>query len=749
MQACQPGASPIAYLQLTNYPPLSAASPTMANPATTIADSDYARKRREIFTLVKDLRAMGAESDIDIPKIAVIGGQSAGKSSLVEAVTGINVPRDSGTCTRCPMECTILTTQAEWSCQISLKTNIYKKGTEIPRTSKKMTFSPCLTANDKDKVEIWLRRAQAAILSPHSSYEMFKSMDYEQLKALTKSDTEMLKFSRDAVVVDIEDPDGTDLSFIDLPGLIQNEKPEIIAIVKSLVEQYVQDESTVVLVTIPANDDLENQQAALLAREADPKGKRTIGVVTKTDTLGEGSIGLRQKWLEVFQGKTHQLALGYYAVRLSDDTERGTKTRQEMNAIASQFFASNAPWKELLDSGHLGIPNLIHDISSVLMGIIHDAIPKLREQIQAKLQECIHDIEQLPEEVTVDATTVVLNRVSSFCTDLQGDVYGRNESKDFVHKSRAIYKKFKLTIRQTAPDFRPFIDHSQYVDPGEPVSESERYDKDIQSDKLRSSNPPMDLTGVRHVIEDTTGWELPHNVPYESKTRLIKTFIEQWPAPAHSCFDDISSVLYEFVDEKIALHFGRFKALEQHIAALIRTEAAERVKLALKAVRDVLEREKFPYMTQNGHYLESSRENWLAHYRTFRNRVYHVNYSSHGEAAESRCESPISIAISSTPGDNYEDEIIVMADVRAYFQVAYKRITDNIPMTIQRDLNQELVDGLYNRIVSKLGLSNADAAQRLSELLDEDPAVIALRVQLVTTRKRLEDIQAKLNDFVL
>ena len=38
--------------------------------------------------------------DIDLPQIAVIGNQSAGKSSLIEAISGITLPREAGTCTR-------------------------------------------------------------------------------------------------------------------------------------------------------------------------------------------------------------------------------------------------------------------------------------------------------------------------------------------------------------------------------------------------------------------------------------------------------------------------------------------------------------------------------------------------------------------------------------------------------------------------------------------------------------------------
>ena len=38
--------------------------------------------------------------DIDLPQIAVIGSQSAGKSSLIESISGITLPRAAGTCTR-------------------------------------------------------------------------------------------------------------------------------------------------------------------------------------------------------------------------------------------------------------------------------------------------------------------------------------------------------------------------------------------------------------------------------------------------------------------------------------------------------------------------------------------------------------------------------------------------------------------------------------------------------------------------
>ena len=40
---------------------------------------------------------------MDLPQVAVIGQQSAGKSSVIEAISGITLPRSSGTCTRCAL----------------------------------------------------------------------------------------------------------------------------------------------------------------------------------------------------------------------------------------------------------------------------------------------------------------------------------------------------------------------------------------------------------------------------------------------------------------------------------------------------------------------------------------------------------------------------------------------------------------------------------------------------------------------
>lgn len=706
---------------------------TMNGTNNNIADSDYARKRREIFSLVKELRALGAENEIQIPRIAVIGGQSAGKSSLVEAVTGISVPRDSGTCTRCPMECTIVTPseQSSWSCSVSLR----RSG------QPNEAFSPMLTS--KNDVDIWLRRAQTAILSPHASPRTFQDMSYKQLKDLT-SDSRTLKFSRDVVAVDIEDPEGTDLSFIDLPGLVQNEDDDMIALVRGLVEHYINDPATIIIVTIPASDDMENQQAMRLAKAADPEGLRTIGVVTKPDSLTSGASGAREKWLNILQKKSHKLKLGYYVVRLPDDDERAVNpSRRDLEQLATKFFQGNVPWSSLLNSGRLGIPNFIDNISRVLMRIIKEALPKLKEDVHAKLQEVIQRINALPEEVTVDATTEILNRISKFCTDLQGEVYGLNDDKKFVHDSREIYHAFKVAIQCTAPNFRPLENPLEYAALLPPRVEVEEAIADFRDDVQLGA--PIGLLEVRQVMKDSTGWELPHNIPYEAKKRLIKRFIDQWSTPAQECYDAIISILSNTLDEKTEKHFGQFPALEKRLSVDIRSELVDYAEHGQQCLIDALECEKATYFMQNNHYFEASYRLWLSHYRDLHLHPYRY-------IPKSPVSSPGIISVGASvaptpPIPQIDAEIMVMADVRAYFKVAYKRVIDNIPNTIQRHLNQKMADNLQNRLVAKLGLGGSDSSQRLADLLAEDPTTKNLRVQLQTKKKRLEEIRVRLNNF--
>jgi hypothetical protein len=175
--------------------------------------------------LVTDPRC-SVDVDVDIPAIAAIGWQSAGKSSLIEAISGITLPRASGTCTRrvahiwlvlisyckehrCPTECQLEQTDTPWKCEVSLRFSHGVDGSPLP-TTQTIPFGGTIT--DKLDVTDRIRRAQRAILSPSVSSDAFLSgADADH----TESE---VPFSPNCIVLRISGSDVTDLNFIDLPG---------------------------------------------------------------------------------------------------------------------------------------------------------------------------------------------------------------------------------------------------------------------------------------------------------------------------------------------------------------------------------------------------------------------------------------------------------------------------------------------------------------------------------------------------
>jgi len=114
------------------------------------------------------------------------------------------------------MECTLSSSAESWSCSIFLRTEFDARGAKL-NASATEDFGPVIT--DKSSVELWLRRAQAAILSPHRAHAEFLNKSHAELKALAIEDEGViLSFSKNIVHLDVKDPDVTDLSFVDLPG---------------------------------------------------------------------------------------------------------------------------------------------------------------------------------------------------------------------------------------------------------------------------------------------------------------------------------------------------------------------------------------------------------------------------------------------------------------------------------------------------------------------------------------------------
>ncbi|KAJ3916699.1 P-loop containing nucleoside triphosphate hydrolase protein [Lentinula edodes] len=646
----------------------------------------------------------------NLPQIAVIGSQSAGKSSLIEAVSGISVPRDSGICTRCPVEVSMISFVEEWKCMIKLRIE-YDPSGELQGNSTLIEFCT-LSPPDRANVDLWLRRAQASILCRERPISDFQIMSLNDLKRLKPGEGSMLAFSMNVIQVQLEDPEATDLTFIDLPGLIQNASQSEISIAQDLVKKNIKEIGTVILITIPMSDEMENQEAVRLAKQADPSSDRTIGVLTKPDTITRGAIGSRERWKEVLQGKLHRFNHGYYCVRLADDEERAKRlSRSQSEVLATDFFAKTEPWSGFVDRSRFGVPNFVKDMSKLLLGMIEANLPELRVAVDQLILECSNDLEAIPIVPTKEPSTEILLRISDFCRDVMQAVMGEDH-KFLVQHNKRHYETFKVAIERTNPDFWPFISKEDHVNP----------DLHVQG----GSVGPLDLEDVRKEIAEALTWELPGTIPFDAVKMIVLKSTTKWSASTNKCFDSVFQTTSSVVGELIEYHFKQFSKLEALIKSLVHFELDTCKTKALGIIHKLLSHESVPLYTQNDLDLATEKSKWLSKYTN----VY-------------RTTSPVRPA---SPLHTYNDELSVMATVSAYFQVASKRFVDHIPLAIEHELNQFFAANVHQALLQDM-MSGTDVPGRLKDLLSEDEGITTRRQFLNERLTRLEEIREKLSQF--
>ena len=114
------------------------------------------------------------------------------------------------------------------------------------------------------------------------------------LKGSGASDEGAETFSDDVLKIDICGPKQQHLSVIDVPGIFRNTTEGVTTdadmdVVRNMVNHYMKNPRSVILAVIPANVDIATQEILKMAEKCDPKGQRTLGVLTKPDLVDKGA----------------------------------------------------------------------------------------------------------------------------------------------------------------------------------------------------------------------------------------------------------------------------------------------------------------------------------------------------------------------------------------------------------------------------------------------------------------------------
>ena len=318
----------------------------------------------QILRVMDELRNIGigkGRSVHSIPQIIVCGSQSSGKSSVLEAISGIPFPRKAELCTRYKTRVTIL---------------------RKPIVSATLRIEPDPSRTSSIEIDS-LRRFTRKLESNNWKQDISTAMEEANLLIFSGS-KERNKYTNDTLSITITDPFQQDLELLDLPGLINvdtnNDKsPDM---VKQMVINEMKKRHSIVLAISRATDDLEHHEILQMCKDYKVDSRRTLGILTMPDlantranTYANIVQGLDKQFKELFP-------LDWHVLQNGSDDER-SKPDFERDANELNFFKSEVPWNQI-PSEITGIEELRYRLSTLLFTVARRELPKLFQSMRER-----------------------------------------------------------------------------------------------------------------------------------------------------------------------------------------------------------------------------------------------------------------------------------------------------------------------------------------------------------------------------
>jgi GTP-binding protein EngB required for normal cell division len=422
---------------------------------TTVAVGDH----RDLLDIIDSLRSQGVNHYVDLPEIIVCGDQSAGKSSVLEAISGMPFPTKDGLCTRFATEL------------------ILRRGREM-NTKVSITPGESRFGEDKERLECWQPEASISKVG-------LGAVTDEAKRAMSDL-AGTGEFYDDILRVELTGPEQPHLTMVDLPGLFRRGNKEQsdadVDIVRGMVEKYMARPRSIILTVVSAKSEYVLQEVTLMAKHADPDGLRTLGLITKPDTLDIGSESERY-FVRLAQNLEEELRLGWHVLKNRKFEERDVTSAQR-DAIESEFF-SQGLW-DSIDSSHCGVAALRLRLSMVLKDQILAQLPSLVRDVESGIRDCADRLGRLgPVRGTPKQQLSYLMRVSEEYTSLVTQAvdgtytdrfFGNRKKRDkFNTRLRAVVQS---RLRDFGEEMR-LNGQSQYIVDSESEEESDCAVRDL------------------------------------------------------------------------------------------------------------------------------------------------------------------------------------------------------------------------------------------------------------------------------
>ena len=373
---------------------------------------------------------------VDLPKLVVVGTQSSGKSSLLNSLIGMDIlPVGKSMTTRTPLHLELIQSSNE----------------------NRIEFGSYSNCN-------WITEKKIIITYPNITIECKEQIRSEIENQTTIKAGSGLNISINPIHIKIYANNVPNLSLIDLPGLTsvaitdKGQPKDIKDQIINLVTTYIKQQNTIILAIISARPDIEADMAMELVKSTDPKGERTIGILTKLDLMNEDSdVSI---YLDNNVCSDLKLKYGYFGIR---NRSNQSQTIQEALNTEKLYFSNHSVYKNEKYKSRLGIPVLSNSLSHILINNIKACLPKVLNDINKKLEDTINELNELGSSIPTNKEmrlTILNGLISQYikvyihAIEYRGSTF---QTGRLIKEGFDVYRKYIDT-------FNPFIDYDdQYI----------------------------------------------------------------------------------------------------------------------------------------------------------------------------------------------------------------------------------------------------------------------------------------------
>ncbi|KAI7906174.1 Dynamin central region-domain-containing protein [Cokeromyces recurvatus] len=483
---------------------------------------------------------VGVHNPVDLPQIAVIGSQSSGKSSVLENIVGRDfLPRGTGIVTRRPLILQLINRPAS-------------------ARSKETAESP--TTDAQENADEW----GEFLHLPGQKFYNFNKIRDEIVKDTELKTGKNLGISPQPINLRIFSPNVLTLTLIDLPGLtkvpVGDQPKDIERQIRDMILKYITKPNAIILAVTAANTDLANSDGLKLAREVDPEGLRTIGVLTKVDLMDQGT-----DVIDILAGRVIPLRLGY--VPVVNRGQRDIESKKSISKALSaerEFFENHPSYRS--KAQYCGTPFLARKLNMILMHHIRNTLPEIKAKIQSALTKYQQELLQLGEPISDGSSSgqanLVLNIITEFCTEFRTIIDGNSND---------------LTSFELSGGARiSFVFHELYANGVKSIDPLEQIkDVDIRTILYNSSGSSPAL------FVATTAFEV-----------IIKQQIKRLEDPSIKCinmvYDELVRILSQLLNKQF---FKRFPALKERFYQVVLSFFKKALNPTSKLVTDLVSME--------------------------------------------------------------------------------------------------------------------------------------------------------------